>query len=257
MVYIYVLKCQGNKFYVGKTEDPQFRLDTHFKEGGSVWTKKYKPIQIHELIPDQTDHDEQRVTQEYMGKYGIDNVRGGPWCRIDISESLSAIQHILKSNSDKCYNCGSNDHFAQQCKKVKQIKSKPKIKPKIKPKSITCQRCDRSGHSHEKCYAKTYSNGEPIIEEVVWMCEYCNKEFETKKGCLFHENVHCTKRKLNKKFDPPKALYDELYSSGEEDSSEEEYSSEEVDIVCYRCGRPGHYAPTCYATKHINGSYLE
>jgi len=176
-----------------------------------------------------------------MEKYGIDNVRGGPWCQIDISGSLSAIQHILKSNSDKCYKCGSNDHFAQNCKKVKQIKSKPK--------SITCQRCGRNGHNHEKCYAKTYSDGKPIIEEVVWQCQYCNKEFETKKGCSFHENVHCTKRKLNKKFDPSKALYDELYSSGEECSSEEE------DIVCYRCGRPGHYALTCYATKHINGYF--
>ena len=87
MVFIYALKLTGNKYYIGKTEDPQFRLETHFSQnGGSAWTKKYKPFQIHQIIPDQSDHDEQRVTQEYMNKYGIDNVRGGPWCNVNLTE---------------------------------------------------------------------------------------------------------------------------------------------------------------------------
>ena len=41
MVTIYVLKLQGNKYYVGKTINPTYRLDDHFSEGGSAWTKKY------------------------------------------------------------------------------------------------------------------------------------------------------------------------------------------------------------------------
>jgi hypothetical protein len=28
-----------------------------------------------------------------------------------------------------------------------------------------------------------------------WCCEYCNKRFDTKKGCLFHENVYCKKKR--------------------------------------------------------------
>ena len=87
MVTIYVLKLQGNKYYVGKTTNPTYRLDDHFSEGGSAWTKKYKPISIHELQPDKPDTDEQIVTQKYMQKYGIDNVRGGPWCKINLSEA--------------------------------------------------------------------------------------------------------------------------------------------------------------------------
>ena len=57
MVTIYVLKLQENKYYVGKTTNPTYRLDDHFSEGGSAWTKKYKPISIHELQPDKPDTD--------------------------------------------------------------------------------------------------------------------------------------------------------------------------------------------------------
>jgi predicted GIY-YIG superfamily endonuclease len=237
MVFIYVLKCQKDKYYVGKTKNPDYRLESHFREGGSSWTKKYKPIQLHHLIPDQTDHDEQRITQEYMEKYGVENVRGGPWCKIDISDSLSSIQHILKSSSDKCYTCGSPDHFTNKCPQKKEQKtSKLKV----------CKRCNRFGHTGDKCYATKYENGKPIEEYDIWCCEYCGKEFDSKKGCTFHENIHCPFKKQNKYFDGGRALQDELFES-----------SEEEDIICFRCGREGHYAKTCYAKKHSKGYYLK
>ena len=250
MVFIYVLKCQNNKYYVGKTENPDYRLESHFSEGGSAWTRKYKPLQLYQLIPDQTDHDEQRLTQEYMEKYGVQNVRGGPWCKIDISESLSAIEQILKSSSDKCYTCGSTEHFSNKCpqklrKSSKEVKSDNSLS--------VCKRCKRFGHTGEMCYATTYENGKQIEEHYdVWCCEYCGKEFDSKKGCTFHENVHCPMKRTNKYFDGGRALPGELY----EDSSEED-SSEEEDLICFRCGREGHYATTCYAKKHIKGYYLK
>lgn len=248
MVFIYILKCKKNKYYVGKTNNPNYRLDSHFMEGGSVWTKKYKPEQLYELIPNQTDHDEQRITQKYMEKYGIENVRGGPWCKIDISDSISSIQHILNSSSDKCYNCGSSEHFSNKC-------------PKNIKKGLTiCKRCNRMGHTEEKCYAKTYDNGKKILDNSLWSCEYCGKEFDTKKGCIFHENVHCPYKKQNKYFDVGGALQDELYDSSDEEYDEgygdyyEGYGDyDERSIICYRCGRRGHYAKTCYAIKHIKG----
>jgi len=257
MVYIYSLKLQSNKYYIGKTDNPNFRLENHFDSCGSTWTKKYSPIGIHELRPDCSVHDEQKITQEYMEKYGIDNVRGGPWCKIKIDPSEKEfIQKLFKSKNDECYKCGSSDHFAKDCKKSK--KSVPKI---IRKKLNNCSRCGRLGHSEDKCYAKTDSKGKTIYEEdfneFSWSCEFCEKEFDSEKGCRFHENVHCPKRRGKKKknFDSCKALYDEVYSSDDEDE-EDEYSSsddEEDDIICFKCGRPGHYATKCYAKKHKRG----
>jgi len=57
MVYIYVLELEQQKYYIGKTDNPKMRLDTQFQNKGSVWTKKYKPIQIIELIPDCDNFD--------------------------------------------------------------------------------------------------------------------------------------------------------------------------------------------------------
>ena len=57
----------------------------------------------------------------------------------------------------------------------------------------------------------------------------------------------------NKYFDGARTLQQELY----ETSSDEENTSDEEDIICYRCGREGHYASTCYAKKHIKGYYLK
>ena len=147
MVFIYSLKLKTNKFYIGKTDSPNFRLKDHFDCGGSAWTKKYKPFSIHEVIPDMNDHDEQRITQEYMSKYGIDNVRGGPWCKLTLSdEEKLFIKKLLLGENDKCYQCGSTDHFAKDCS-MKQTKSKPT--------RDTCRRCGRYGHSEKTCFAKT------------------------------------------------------------------------------------------------------
>jgi len=41
-----------------------------------------------------------------------------------------------------------------------------------------------------------------------------------------------------------------MYESDELDDYDREVS------CCFRCGREGHYASSCYASKHIEGSYL-
>jgi len=176
-----------------------------------------------------------------MEKYGIDNVRGGPWCKIKIdSEEKEFIKKLFKSKNDECYKCGSTDHFAKDCHMNKKSEPVKKLN--------TCQRCGRFGHSEDKCYAKTDSKGTKIYdEELFWECEFCGKEFDTEKGCRFHENIHCTKRRGKKHFDSCKALYDEVYDSS---------GDEEEDIICFKCGRPGHYATKCYAKKHKKGYYL-
>ena len=235
MVNIYVLKLENDKYYIGKTNNPTFRLEQHFQSNGSAWTKKYPPIQVIAIIPYCDVFDEDKYTLKYMEKYGINNVRGGSFCQIKLDENnIETITRMINGSTDKCYICGSNKHFVNKCPNDEY---EDLIKFLIKENR--CLRCQRKGHYIDDCYAKTYDNGEEIIDYEsetesdieVFACEYCGKEFETEKGAQFHENVHCPmKNKKNKQTTKT--------------------------FKCFRCGREGHYSDSCYALKHVNGKNL-
>lgn len=191
MVFIYTLKLQKGKYYIGKTDNPKFRLDSHFNSYGSTWTQLYKPIKVLELISNCDNFDEDKYTIKYMAKYGINNVRGGSFVLTDLDKStIEHLTHMINGSNDKCFICGGKGHFARECDEIEFSESD---------------------------------------EEIIWCCEYCNKEFIDRNKCEYHE------KKCKKNYE-------------EEDDN---------DNACFRCGREGHYASSCYASKHIKGYYLK
>ena len=113
---IYILKLKNDKYYVGKTHDVDARFLEHISGSGSLWTKLYEPISIEQIIPNATPYDEDKYLKEYMGKYGIDNVRGGSYVleKLDDAQRKS-LQKEIWGAKNLCFRCGYNNHFIKDC----------------------------------------------------------------------------------------------------------------------------------------------
>ncbi len=77
---------------------------------------------------------------------------------------------------------------------------------------------------------KTESDG----SKNIWCCDYCKKEFTDLKKYEYHEK-YCNYRNKN-------------YNK---------YDNESDDDCCFRCGREGHFASSCYASRDIDCNYLK
>ena len=162
---LYVLELEGGKYYVGQTKNLQKRFQEHVDGAGSVWTRKYAPLAIASSVALDGVLHEDRVTKELMLQHGIDNVRGGSYCRINLDDGqYNALTTELRSATGTCFECGLQGHFAAQCPAKREPAKPGKHKRASKSTRDSCLRCGRSGHSADTCYAKTDADGDVLSD---------------------------------------------------------------------------------------------
>ena len=115
----YTLELQGNKYYVGESNDVKRRIWVHENGHGSAWTKKYEVLKQIEPIEDvDVDFTELKQTLLMMENYGIDNVRGSLFTSpfpLSNYEKVMAAQLYCELHG-LCRKCGGEGHFITQCK---------------------------------------------------------------------------------------------------------------------------------------------
>jgi hypothetical protein len=118
MVTIFILELEGNKYYVGKTDKPvDEQFAEHLSGVGSEWTKLHCPINISDTIYDCDSFDEDKYVKKYMSIYGIENVRGGSYSTVKLSdEVIKSLNKEILTAQNKCYRCYKDGHVASNCK---------------------------------------------------------------------------------------------------------------------------------------------
>lgn len=178
MIYIYILQLESNKYYIGKTTNPSFCIQTHLN--GIPWTQLYKPIGICDIISNCDEYDEDKYTIKYMKEYGINNVRGGSFSTVKLNDSnIITLKQMVNGSIDKCYICGSPAHIGENCNNDdNNIKSlfmniyyyitswfTPVPKPSIE--TVCIENDD------------TYRD--------IYMCKYCHIEYLSVNELIYHE----------------------------------------------------------------------
>jgi hypothetical protein len=217
MPTVYVLACRKGKYYVGKTNRPiASRVFEHMLQEGSEWTAQYPPLRVIEVKHDADDFDEDKFTKIYMKKYGIDNVRGGSYTQLTLSDDTK--QHLMKelcSAEDLCFRCNRPGHFANTCY----------ARTKVDGSLISDDAPDDASDAPDDSDAPEYASH--ITYDVSYEISE-NKEYYHTKKTVYQNQGH-QGHQGHQASQAPK---------------------------CYRCGRFGHYASSCYASTHMKGYRL-
>ena len=97
--HVYTLRLEKGKYYVGYSGEIETRIASHFLGNGSLWTKKYKPIEVLCVRPGDVLL-ENVVTIAMMAKHGYQNVRGGKYCKVDMLAPPATLSKALKYQPD-------------------------------------------------------------------------------------------------------------------------------------------------------------
>ncbi|CAK7994932.1 Hypothetical protein POVR1_LOCUS450 [uncultured virus] len=128
-LFIYTLRLESKKYYVGKTTDLMRRLNEHQNGEGSAWTKKYKALFVEDILVTVDPFDEDKCTKNAMAKFGIENVRGGSYVTVVLPpEVIGLLERELRNASNCCVRCGADSHYINKCPlNAPKDKSKKKI----------------------------------------------------------------------------------------------------------------------------------
>ena len=166
---VYVLSLENNKFYVGISSNVQRRWLQHREGVGALWTRLHKPIKIVTVSRHASSFEEDKLTKLYMSTYGIENVRGGSYISITLSDDqIRAIRKELLFNSNRCIRCEEVGHYVKNCSapstpisspstpslRASEPSSQPSCQPSSSKRKIRC-------HLHKECKSIATRSLEP------------------------------------------------------------------------------------------------
>jgi hypothetical protein len=199
--FVYILLCQDHKIYVGKSKTHLQTVSQHRQFWTSKWVRKYPLVDVVAGFENCNSFDPDKFVLQAMAEYGIENVRGGSFDVLNLTEEQRhVLLRMIRSSLNKCFLCGMDGHYIADCLGMKEFRKTLQQKtpnPKMTWKDylccspsngtkghdddsdeedkkievslafltrerVTCNRCGRDGHWTAQCYAQKHKDGEDL-----------------------------------------------------------------------------------------------
>jgi hypothetical protein len=126
---LYTIECEGHGgslvnpvYYVGKTQKSiEARFNEHLeRQDGAAWTGLHRPVRIVPNAGSALDPDdkfsEDTLVYRTMEIHGIENVRGGSYCQIKLSDKqIDEVSVKMNAASGRCFLCNQTGHVVKKC----------------------------------------------------------------------------------------------------------------------------------------------
>jgi len=89
--WIYVLRLEGRRYYVGKSYALEGRLAEHFAGKGADYTQQYKPVKCIYREQVTNPYAELQVFIAVAKRHGLQFVRGSAFCQTDDQKHINSV----------------------------------------------------------------------------------------------------------------------------------------------------------------------
>lgn len=104
---LYLREPADDKYYVGQSDNPDFRFSEHLSGRGAKWTRMHRPLyilltrNISVESPAEAMVYENWLTLQYMERFGWENVRGGEFLVVESYRLKERIDFIYDTQRNK------------------------------------------------------------------------------------------------------------------------------------------------------------
>lgn len=228
---LYALLCEGNRVYIGSCERGRLpaRLQEHNSESrGAAFTRAFRPVELVETRLSTHPLDEDRMVLEYMNQWRaegyadwINRVRGGTYSMINLpAHQIQTLQDQLNHATRACMICGGTNHYASQCQ--------------------------RRNYPRNPITSRSSMSLSPRMNDPD-SSEDSDSAYESET--LMHGDLRRYSRSIPSRTSDQYGRvnqYARFYYSGTNNANR-----------CFRCGRAGHFASSCFARVHVDGTLLK